>query len=326
MGFDKTSPGGGAEIYTRLENGKALLEFSFYLEEAAELPDLFVEVVLRDGQGNCVMNFVCPASLEEPVRGLLLHPHLWNGVEDPYLYELEADLVRGPGDHPRILDRLRRLVPLCTFQRAPEGRWLLNGSAFPLRAVSYRLPAKEPGKSPREIRVLQDLKGMRDMGANAVCLERGSLDPGFYELCCKYGLALFGPAAGRAAAGCGAPASWEELWKESGRAADRYYYYRALWSAAPFVYLCKDSLKRQENGLYQVTAYSNRKKAALYVEGRLFEFQTGAPEFVFVDVEIRHFPAVLTVEADMLCMSVTVFGGRVCGGPISSSFLGKKEV
>ncbi len=298
---------GDMEIFFRLENGKALLEFSFYLDGSREREGVYADLTVCDREGSCVLRMRYPLASEDPARGLLLHPHLWNGVEDPYLYRVEAVFVRGESGG-EILGRLRRVLPLCTLRRIPQKGWALNGEPFPLRAVEYELPSRGGEGRPREAKVLEDLRNMRELGANAVCLRGKRPETGFYELCCRLGMILLWErAAQEFFSPPDAGVSWEALWDPQGRGTDRYYYYRALWSDTPFVYLSGESLVRQENGRYRVTAYSNQKKAALYVDGILFEFQRDAPEFVFFDVEIRRFPVILTVEAGSAGMSVTFY-------------------
>ncbi len=336
MRFDREAPGQGMEIYTKLENGKALLEFVFYPEKGGEnLRDVWAELYLYDGRGCCVLRIKHPLASEELARGLLLHPHLWNSVEDPYLYRAEAYLVTERKGGEETCDRVCRILPLCTLQRLPGRGWLLNGQPFSLKAVGYEIPSEEPypgeaGGSLRELqrearlgeeggpgtganRILRDIRNMCAMGANSVYVLGGRVDPYFYELCCRQGLVVM-CAGGRLPGGDSLPgqtlALYGELQNGQGLPNDAYYYYKAMWHKDPFVYLCRDSLVRQNNGLYQITAYSNLKKVALCVEGTLFEFQSGAPEFVFSDVQIQRFPAVLTAEADLCSMSVTVYQPR----------------
>lgn len=55
-----------------------------------------------------------------------------------------------------------------------------------------------------------------------------------------------------------------------------------------------------------VTVYSNQKKAALYVDGYLFECKQGPPDFKFEDISLKHCQTVLTAQAGECSISVTV--------------------
>ncbi|MCM1044288.1 MAG: hypothetical protein NC417_02150 [Candidatus Gastranaerophilales bacterium] len=305
MRFDRLAPGGGMEIFTKLENGKAVLEFAFYLEtEGEELKGACADLYLYDREGCCVLRLTHPLRSEELARGILLHPHLWNSVEDPYFYRAEVFLMMKAEGKAAVCDHLERALPLCTLRKSPAGDWFLNERSFALRAVGYAIPRKGEGEE-RKAALVQDMQKVKELGANAVCLSGGKLETDFYELCCRQGFVVL--CAHGKAAPC---VTLEELLNVHRLPTDTYYYYKALWSKVPFVYLNGDSLIRQKNGLYQVKAYSNLKKVALYVEGVHFEFQSGAPEFLFSDVEIRRFPAALTVEADACSMSATVYFSR----------------
>lgn len=303
MRFDGLAPGGGMEIFTKLENGKAILEFAFYLEtDGEDMRDTCADLYLYNREECCVLRLTHPLRSEELARGILLHPHLWNSVEDPYFYRAEVFLMVKTDGETVVCDRLERILPLCTLRRVPGRDWLLNERPFALRAVGYSIPEKGEGGGLNTTALVQDMQKMKELGANAVCLSGGKLETDFYELCCRQGFVVL-CAHGKAAASV----MLEELLNEHRLPKDIYYYYKALWSKDPFVYLNRDSLTRQNNGLYQVTVYSNLKKVALYVDGVHFEFQSGAPEFLFSDVEIRRFPVALTAEADSCSMSATVY-------------------
>lgn len=394
MMFDREAPGKGMEIYTKIENGKALLEFAFFVDEASSterdrnMEDAWILLHLSDGNGTLVLELCHPLHSEELARGMLLHPHLWNSTEEPYLYKVEAQLLKKAGyrtenrtegnqvmnpestdrieyrtdfaiesksksmerERLEVCDELHTVLALCTFQNIPGKGWFLNGSPFFPRAVGYELlPAEriipqsgeeearsrsvEHGtkQSEREYRrkcLEEDFQRLQETGANTIYLLKGNPEPEFYELCCEKGFAVWSSAgrgavrttvaAARSAKNAAGPAYAAGLpvlygtgnglfTRKDHLPTDTFYYYKAKWSKVPFVYLCRNSLTCSENGYYRVTAYSNQKKVALYVEGILFEFQTGEPEFIFMDISIKHFPVVLTAEAGNCSMSVTAY-------------------
>lgn len=376
MMFDRETPGKGMEIYTKIENGKALLEFAFFVDEAGitepdrNMEDVCILLHLSDGNGALVLELCHPLRSEEPARGMLLHPHLWNSTEDPYLYKVEAQLLKKAGyrtditieskskgmewERLEVCDELHTVLALCTFQNIPGKGWFLNGSPFSPRAVGYRLLFGEhemlqdgngeaqsrsvkhkPEQSEKEYRrkyLEEDLRRLQETGANTIYLLEGNPEPEFYELCCEKGFAVWSSAgrgalrttvnaarSGINAAGPAYAAGLPVLYgtgnglftRKDHLPTDVFYYYKAKWSKVPFVYLCRNSLICSENGYYRVTAYSNQKKVALYVEGILFEFQTGAPEFIFMDISIKHFPVVLTAEAGNCSMSVTAYESNI---------------
>ena len=97
MRFDRRAPGGGAELLCRLENGKALLEWTFHLEEESPSGEGAVLVRLEDSRGESVLESVQDLAEEEPLQAFLLQPRLWTGLGNPYLYHMEALLLDGGG-------------------------------------------------------------------------------------------------------------------------------------------------------------------------------------------------------------------------------------
>lgn len=110
------------------------------------------------------------------------------------------------------------------------------------------------------------------------------------------------------------------LYENRGR-TDLFYYYKACWSRIPFVHICNvqrenvyshiektDNEQRFESaeGTITVTVYSNQKKVALYVDGYLFEYKQGPPDFKFEDISLKHCQTVFTAQAGECSISVTV--------------------
>ena len=67
---------------------------------------------LSDRQGAPVLQCMGNAGEEEPMKSVLLQPHLWNGMSDPYLYTLEAFLLDEKGV---CRDRLTRQLALYSL-------------------------------------------------------------------------------------------------------------------------------------------------------------------------------------------------------------------
>jgi len=358
--FDRMAPGGGMVIYTKVENGKCLLEFQFFYErelcerkEEWQKTDIAMDAgwwagnvgeACKWGKDNCVQEvyfidirvidqcddvvFHCnyPVKEEEPARGLLLHPHLWNGLENPYLYKVSARLMcRESTGAVYPVDERKQLLPLRSFRQMDRKGWYLNGKAFEIRGVQYTIPFnKQDGETVSE-RIKADLALLRQMGANTICLEKVALEEEVISLCeemgfviwCGMGQSDYDCVKEKQAVRRNVPIYSEEL---SGKRValvegkehfptDYYFYCKACWSDEPFVHIVAKSLKRQENGNYSLTVYSNQKRVALYVDGVLFEFRVGAPEYVFEEISGKKLPLLLTVEAGECRKSMSFYGG-----------------
>lgn len=312
MRFDRTDPSGGLEIYSTVRNGKAALEYKVFLqqtgsEEYLEKPDGaslvsprggYLDIRMWDRDGQLVFCCCHPLCEEETAKGLLLHPRLWQGVEEPYLYRIRVSLMER---EDVCMDVLEDTFALRTFRHIPEKGWFLNDQPFQIRAVEYELP--------KEASVIRgDLELVRNMGANTLCLIDGKFDREFCRLCDEAGLLLWWRDRETAADIPRFYGTADSLLTLQGRTlSDRYYFYRAYWSREPFVYISITSLSFQKNGNAQVTVYSNQKKIALYVNGVLFEFRMGGPDFLFEEIPVKSLPLLLTAEAGSCSMSVTAY-------------------
>lgn len=181
MRFDTNAPGGGVEAVCTLENGKAFLEWKLYFaEDAAETgrngAGMHIRIYVTDREGNLVLECGQQLREEEPLQSVLLQPRLWRGVEEPYLYDMEAILADGSGC---CRDRVRGCLPLRSLSNLQSGSLALNGAAWEPRAVRYFLPDKGGG-ADRCRQMEKDLRMLLELGANCVCLE--GLDQGLDSL------------------------------------------------------------------------------------------------------------------------------------------------
>ena len=104
---------------------------------------------------------------------------LWNGIEDPYLYEAKAEYAG---------DEIRTGFGCRTIGFDPEKGFLLNGSAYPLRGVSRHQDRKGLGNAITIREHREDMEFIREIGANTVRLAHYQHAQEFYDLCDEYGI------------------------------------------------------------------------------------------------------------------------------------------
>lgn len=288
MGFDKKAPGAGAEVYCTLEPGKAILEWKLYVTE--EEPGAFFRILVYDKKDMLVLEGRQCVGEEELLRTLLLHPHLWRGPEDAYLYRAEIFLV-GPGERG-VLDKISFWFPIRSFREVLGKGWYLNGEPFCRKTVRYEAACLREEAQ-------KELSLFVQMGANTVSIESPGKQPAFfYRLCEELGLVVWVLGKGEEAKA--------HMLLQGGLPTSLFYRYKARWSTEPFVYISLDSLRREKDGNFSITVYSSQKKAALYVDGVLFEFQSGQGEFIFREIPFSKLFLCLTAEAGECTMSLTV--------------------
>ena len=330
-------------ITTKLENGKAYLEFVLPEKIGRLLSALQIEIWEEAEGGRLVFHGEYAPEEADCMTALLLRPHLWDGVRDPYVYLVKAQgrfRTMEDGEKTGGTRNEEESDPAEDITEEVEVYWrqelaiydvrvidkkgiFLNEKEFLPREVVYRFPPQISGAGTREEQMRRDLDRLARMGVNTIRLEdtgSGAEEQdrcevrSFYNLCRGRGF-LTGdlwirPENLPVYRGLPGETTCQALLAADGRTlTERYYYYQAKWSSEPVLYPVLSTLHRQENGLLSLTIYSNQKKVVLYVDGLLFLFQTatsGDPEFIFEDIPVEKLPLHLAVEAGNLSISLTV--------------------
>lgn len=106
--------------------------------------------------------------------------HLWDGVEDPYLYTAQAVLDSG--------DEISAKFGCRTIAFDAQKGFLLNGRVYPLRGVSRHQDRKGLGNALTIQEHREDMEIIREIGANTVRLAHYQHAQEFYDLCDEYGI------------------------------------------------------------------------------------------------------------------------------------------
>jgi len=329
-------------ITIKLENGKAYLEFALPEKIGRLLSALQIEIWEGAEGERLVFHGEYSSEEADSMTALLLRPHLWDGMRDPYVYRVKAQGRFGAAKYGETfgVTAEEETVDASSIDEVTEVYWqqelaiydvhvidkkgiFLNEKEFLPHEVVYRLPPQISDAGTRVEQVRRDLERLARMGVNTIRLEEtGSGTEGqdrcevgpFYSLCRRGGF-LTGdlwirPENLPVYRGLPRETMAEALLAADGRTlTERYYYYQAKWSSEPVLYPALSTLHRQENGLLSLTIYSNQKKVVLYVDGVLFLFQTAAsgdPEFIFEDIPVEKLPLHLAAEAGNLSISLTV--------------------
>lgn len=329
-------------ITTKLENGKAYLEFALPEKIGRLLFALQIEIWEGAEGERLVFHGEYSSEEADSMTALLLRPHLWDGMRDPYVYRVKAQGRFGAAEYGETfgVTAEEETVDASSIDEVTEVYWqqklaiydvrvvdkkgiFLNEKEFLPHEVAYRFPPQISDAGAWEEHMKADLERLARMGVNAIRLEgTGSGAEGqdlcevrsFYSLCRKRGF-LTGdlwirPENLPVYRGLPGETTCQALLAADGRTlTERYYYYQAKWNSEPVLYPALSTLHRQENGLLSLTIYSNQKKVVLYVDGVLFLFQSAAsgdPEFIFEDIPVAKLPLHLAAEAGNLSISLTV--------------------
>ena len=109
--------------------------------------------------------------------------HLWDGIDDPYLYTATATLPSGDSVSTRFGCR--------KFEIDPQKGFLLNGRSYPLRGGSRHQDCKGVGNALTIEHHKQDMEIIREMGCNTLRLAHYQHAQEFYDLCDEYGMVVW---------------------------------------------------------------------------------------------------------------------------------------
>lgn len=113
----------------------------------------------------------------------LEHVHLWNGVDDPYLYHAKAELSSG--------DVTETTFGCRSFYTDPEKGFVLNGRVYPLRGVSRHQDRTGAGNALSYEMHKEDMEIIKEIGANTIRLAHYQHAQEFYDLCDEYGMVIW---------------------------------------------------------------------------------------------------------------------------------------
>lgn len=110
--------------------------------------------------------------------------HLWNGLEDPFLYRVLAEVVLDG----EVVDSLEYGIGFRTFAFDAEKGFFLNGRSYPLRGVSRHQDRLGAGNALTRKMHEEDLSLILEVGANSIRLAHYQHDQYFYDLCDRAGV------------------------------------------------------------------------------------------------------------------------------------------
>ena len=117
----------------------------------------------------------------------LEHPHLWDGVRDPYLYTCVVQLQK----NGQTVDEVKIPVGIRTFSVDAKKGFFLNGRPYPLHGVSRHQDRKGLGNAITPEMHEEDMALIQEIGANTIRLAHYQHDQYFYDLCDRCGMIVW---------------------------------------------------------------------------------------------------------------------------------------
>jgi len=173
--LDYGSP--GVIVTPRLLDNKAIVETDAYVIGGDEVEfvvgELTKKVKVEDKLVKC--NFEID------------NPHLWNGLEDPYLYELKANLLV----NNEVVDERIIKFGVREFKVDPNDGFILNGKQYPLRGVAKHQDWLDIGSAVTDENLDRDMELIKEVGATTVRCSHYQHSQHFYDLCDENGLVVW---------------------------------------------------------------------------------------------------------------------------------------
>lgn len=160
------------------DDGTASVKVDTYTTDLTDDCDVIIEtagqvVVLENDKSGCDIS--------------IAEPHLWNGRIDPYLYTLNAKIVKKGIE----LDSVSIRYGIRSFSVDPEKGFFLNGKEYPLHGVSRHQDRENMGWAITEKEHREDMELIAEVGANTIRLAHYQHSQTFYDLCDEYGMIIW---------------------------------------------------------------------------------------------------------------------------------------
>ncbi len=114
-------------------------------------------------------------------------PHLWNGTQDPFMYQVEVTLRDGD----KVIDKVIQPLGLRYYQVDADKGFFLNGKHLDLQGVCRHQDRSEIGNALRPEHHEEDMRLMQEMGVNAIRLAHYQQSETMYDLADQAGMIIW---------------------------------------------------------------------------------------------------------------------------------------
>lgn len=161
------------------------------INELPEAKDGIIQFRLLDKDNKIAFNKTIDISVLKEEKFELIErinkPYLWQGIENPYLYRLEVELI----SENRIYDARSIEIGFRTVEITPDKGIFLNGKSIKLNGVSRHQDFAGVGNALTKEHMDLDMSIIKEIGANSIRLSHYQHNDYFYTLCDREGLLVW---------------------------------------------------------------------------------------------------------------------------------------
>jgi beta-galactosidase len=190
---------GGPGVYAHassIKPAEAVVEVSARIvNDGSAMEQVSVNTQIQDASGKVVASAVLyPKEIPsqkgavEPITLHVLHPRLWQGLKDPYLYRVVVSLSSSKRG---LLDEVTQPLGLRTEAFDADKGFFLNGQHLLLQGASMHQDRPVKGWAISHADIEQDLGYLLNMGGNAVRLAHYQHDQAYYEIADQKGIVVW---------------------------------------------------------------------------------------------------------------------------------------
>ncbi len=192
--MDYGSSGVYAKTTSVASNGAQVQVRARVRNDSDRAGSLLVRTLLLDAQGEVAAQqehsvTVRPATVIESTANVPVpHPHLWQGVEDPYLYRLVVELSNKSS---QLVDRVSLPFGIRLVRFDPESGLFLNGKHVAVHGVGYHQDREGKGWASEPEDIAADEAMMREMGVTGIRLTHYQHGQPIHDLADRDGLVVW---------------------------------------------------------------------------------------------------------------------------------------
>jgi beta-galactosidase len=191
---DHGSPG-VVWLQTRVSEKEAVLDVTAQISNPLKTKNaLTLTASVLDADGHIAVkseekiNASAGATAPYCLRTKVPHPHLWNGLKDPYLYKAVVELRAQDGT---LLDSVAQTLGLRFYKVDPDKGFFLNGKPYHLHGVNRHQDRPDKGWALTEADMNEDMRLLKELGCTVIRCAHYQHSDYFYSLCDKAGILVW---------------------------------------------------------------------------------------------------------------------------------------